>query len=837
MTIKRLFPIDPGLQELTSVSAIVVIDNAPPTTNLGAGTGVMCCVGEFERGPVNTPTEILTAADLDRIFGGLGWSIAGNLHAGPVAQQSGGNEPWNGSGFVHLANQLFNRLVIQRVDTSVGTVDLDRLACLTFGSGPFAADNGDQIVLELDGGPTTTSATVDALPAVIDASGGVFPLVSPGGKSMIWSWDDQDPITVTLADTDVLLADVIARLNARLAADLASNNAGQLRMTSVRAGSRARMQLVGGTPALLTALGLPTAVVADVWTLTVTADTAVNTQLRIQDYVDGLLVDFVTAPVIVGPVGSIAAKRNAILTQLQALAVPGFTFAASGGAAITATGDPNQILETFTALQGGAELTIVNLPVGVALEVFGTGNVGDSQNISVEEAANIIDQAANVSAYVNADGFGVVCNTLTPGSGTLEAVSGDLLTAFGFTAGLVADAANATSGTIPAGTRFQDSTSTATIWVSTEDVVTGTGGGPFEIKVRPFFDTDTALASTAGDVTIILDTLFDGFAGSNPSDLVRLSAAQLDARYITAIQETNVEAPPASEINVITSARTSQAIARELVLNCRDATAGGLAARKCIVRPKIGATLEEAFAFNDATFRDERKQMTFPGVQTAINAIRETGAAGGVGFSDNGLVEVGFDSFLAAYRTKGIRPEQSAIQDPATTSYGPFNVVALERLYDPGTPGSVKLDVNAYKLFKARGVASPKPDRTQGIVLIDDVTSADLGSGREAANRRWMADFINDTLFGIGKPFRGQLITPALKREHLMQLTRFFESLVAADGTSISRIAGYQLQDITNPATPDILRTAVAVRMYGVATVIVYSTTVGPTVEVTQTAG
>ena len=151
--------------------------------------------------------------------------------------------------------------------------------------------------------------------------------------------------------------------------------------------------------------------------------------------------------------------------------------------------------------------------------------------------------------------------------------------------------------------------------------------------------------------------------------------------------------------------------------------------------------------------------------------------------------------------------------------------------------GSVKLDVNAYKLFKARGVASPKPDRTQGIVLIDDVTSADLGSGREAANRRWMADFINDTLFGIGKPFRGQLITPALKREHLMQLTRFFESLVAADGTSISRIAGYKLQDVTNPATPDILRTAVAVRMYGVATVIVYSTTVGPTVEVTQTAG
>ena len=41
MTIKRLFTQDPGLAELTSVSSIVVIDNAPPVTPLGAGTGVI----------------------------------------------------------------------------------------------------------------------------------------------------------------------------------------------------------------------------------------------------------------------------------------------------------------------------------------------------------------------------------------------------------------------------------------------------------------------------------------------------------------------------------------------------------------------------------------------------------------------------------------------------------------------------------------------------------------------------------------------------------------------------------------------------------------------------
>ena len=829
MTIRRLFTSDPGQAELLAVGGLVIIDQAAPATPLGAGAALAMVVGEFERGPLLTPTEILTADAAFSIFGGLGWTVDGVVHQGPVAQQSGGNEAWNGNGFIALANKTFARLAIMRVDNSSGVVELERLACLTGGAGPFAGDNGDQLVFELDGGPGTSTVTLDAFAAEILGVGAVFPLVSPGGKTVILSWDDQDPMTVTLADTDVLLADVVARLNGRLAATIGSSSGGQLLLSSVRLGSRARLRIHGGTA--LTALGLPTAVVPDLWTLTVTADTAINTEIQIEKFVNGLLTAFVTAPVIAGPVGSVLLKRNAILAQLQALAVPGFTFASSGGAAITATGAANEILDSFAALQGVAELTILNTTPGVALEVYGTGNVGDSQDISTEEAANLIDIAANMSGSINADGNLRACNELSPATGQLQAISGALVAAFGFDSTVLADAAVATDVTIPAGSRFQDETATATIWVSIEDMATGTGGGPFEIKVRPFFDTDTALASSAGDVTVVLDTLPDGFAASNPLALTRLSAAQLDSRYITAIQQTNVDAPPASQAAWIGSARTSPAIRRELVLSSRAATAGGLTGRKAITRPRIGVSLMQADSSN-SEIRDERKAFAFPALRTAINEIRELGAAGGIGFTDSGAIDVGADMFLLAYRTV-IRPEQSAAEPPRTTNYGPLNVLGLETAYDPGTPGSTKLDVNSYKFFKRVGITAARVDRTQGTGWNDDVTSS-LELGRTKANRRAFADFVNDALFDIASPYRARIITPDLKRGLDGAIRGFLGGLLSAAQPNASRIKGFDVQYTTDPAVPELLRLKTAVTMYATADVIAIETTIGPTVVTSQ---
>lgn len=837
MTFRRHFLKDPGNAEILSVSSVVIIDNAPPSIQLGSGTGTVLVIGEFERGPLKVPTQVTSSGDMLATFGGLGF---GELHEGAVARQSGGSEAWNGNGFIATANKRFNELVIQRVDNSAGSVQFQRLACLTGGLGPFAANNGDTAVFELNGGPSTATATLNVTPATILASGGTFGV--PGayeGLTLILEVDDNDGQTITFTDTDDDLVDINARINGKLASDVASDNGGQLQLDSVREGKNARLRIVGGTALAL--LGLPTAVVPDVWTITVTADTAITTEVRVSRIVNGLATDFDTAPFL-GPVGSTTLKRDKLLSdavtdppQLSELGVPGFTFAAGLGDTITATGDNNQILTGITALQGGAELTIVNTTPGVALEVFGTGNVGDSQNFSAVEAANIIDPVTNLSSDVTSpDALLRVCNELTPGTGKLRGSSGALLTALGFDTTTVADAANATNVTIPAGTRVQDATATATLWVTMSDIVTETGGGPWDVKVRPWDDIDTAIASGVGDVTVVVDNLADGFSVTNAAAITRLTAPQLDSRYIDAINESRADTEPSKSVNWSVSARTSAAIRVALRDNARAATAEGLSGRKSVVRPRLGVTRAQARA-DRAVVADERANFVFPGFATAIQEIRAVGSAGGIGFTDDGVIDVGADTFYAAFRSV-ILPEESAGIDPAGTNFGPFQVVGLEAAYDPNIEGAFKLEVTDYKIFKREGIIAGKAIRPSAVTFVDDVTSVDAVAfpGRTQANRRAFADFINDTLFDIGTPYSKQIITPALRRESKAQTTGFLEELKGVGDPATSRLDSYSVEDTSSATVPKILRYSVKVRMHPTADAIVFSTTIGDTVVITE---
>lgn len=825
---RRLYLQDPGTATLLNVASVNIIDSAPPSLPLGAGTGTVLVVGEFERGPLEIPTEVTSETDRLSRFGGFGWSIAGNPHAGPVAQQSGGSEAWNGNGFIELANKPFNRLVLCRVDNSAGSVQLTRLACLTGGSGPFAGSNGDQAVFARDGG--TSTATLACATASITASGASYP-VAVGGKTAILTMDDDDPKTVLFTDADVALADIIARINARFAATIASDSGGQLKLDSVRLGSRARIEIVGGTA--LADLGLPATPTQDLWTLTVDADAAASTVLRVSRFVSGVATDFDTAAVA-GPVGSVTAKRDALLTALGNLGVPGATFAAVSTDQITLTGDNNVIFTGFSATAGAADLTIANSTPGVVTIDEGSGNVGDSQSITTAEAAAVLDAAANISSSVDVDGNLRVCNTATPGTGTLQGQSGALLTAFGFDTTTIADAANATNVTIPAGTRVQDSTSTATVWVTLSDTATGTGGGPITIKVRPFIDDDTAVSSSIGNVTVILDDLPDGFTCSNSSAITRLSASQLDSRYESAIQATLVDTQSANEVNYMISARTSPAIRAKLLSNALTATAAGFAARKVITRPRLGVTRDQAYA-DVALVRNERVQMVFPGFQTFIPEIRDVGSAGGVGFTDDGVIDVGADSFLAAARSI-LLPEQNAGERLSDTNFGAIQVVGLETAYDPNTEGATKLFVEDYIQFKAQGLVGTKIDRTAGAFFVDDVTSVDPDDqpGRIAANRRAYADFINDSLFGIALRYAKKIIRPELIRNYEGQIRAFLAELESKSQPARSRHDSSTVQNTTSASVPNLLRHVVRVKMYPTADAIAIETTVGPTVITAQ---
>ncbi|HVH97149.1 MAG TPA: hypothetical protein VM869_00500 [Enhygromyxa sp.] len=830
---RRLFLTDPGNATLLSVASVNIIDSAPPSLPLGAGTGTVLVIGEFEKGPLEIPTEVTSESDREATFGGFGWAIAGNPHAGPVAQQSGGSEAWNGSGFITLANKRFNRLVVQRVDNSAGTVQFQRLACLTGGAGPFQADDADEAVFEIDGGPTTATATLSAGKAEITGVGASFP-VALGGMTIILQVDDDDAKIVTFTDADVALADVIARINARFGSTIASNSGGQLKLSSVRAGSRARIEIVGGTGTALDDLGLPSTPTQDEWSLVVTADT-LPVQLRVTRFVNGLATNFDT-PSIAVQGGVVEDKRDALLDALGELGVPGVTFSSSSTDTILLVADDNVIITGFSALTGGANVTIANDEPGVVMIDEGTGNVGDSQAITTTEAATLLDAVANISASVDADGNLRVCNTATAATGTLEAISGDLLEAFGFTVGDFANANAAANVTIPAGTRVQDSSATGTVWITLSDTNTGTTGGPWSSKVRPFIDDDTAVTSTVGNVTLILDTLPDGFEVSNNANLTRLSAPQLDSRYEQAIEATLVDAPPANEVNYVVSARTSPNIRAKLRQNALDATAQGFAARKVLTRPRIGVSRAQAYA-DVELIRNERVQFIFPGFATFIPEIRDVGTAGGVGFTDDGVIDVGADSFAAAARSI-LLPEQSIGQRLADTNFGALQIVGLESAYDPLTEGSTKLKIGDYELFKRRGITGTKTDRLSGGFFVDDITSVDptADPGRTAANRRAYADFINDSIFGISARYSKQVITPDLLRNYEGQLRAFLLELESPSQPQNARHQSSLVKNTTNPNVPQILRHIVRVKMFAIAESIVIDTQTGPTVVTQEVA-
>src|SRR5690554_5867316 len=111
----------PGLDVITQIEGITIVDIAPPANPTGAGTGTVCLVGEFERGPVNAVTEVSSGTDLETQFGSFGHTYDGVPYQYPVAVKSAqAPDYWNGNGFIALRNKTFAKLLICRVDTSSG---------------------------------------------------------------------------------------------------------------------------------------------------------------------------------------------------------------------------------------------------------------------------------------------------------------------------------------------------------------------------------------------------------------------------------------------------------------------------------------------------------------------------------------------------------------------------------------------------------------------------------------------------------------------------------------------------------------------------------------------
>lgn len=251
MPLTRRFDRRPSVAILLAVAGVVLVDEPPPVAANAAAFGNVVVVAELEDGPFNVVTPILTARDFPRIFGGLGYDYGGVKYKYACARQSGGTEPFNGNGYVQTARLPFGKLSLCRVDTSVGSVSISPRAYVQgTKTAPFLLDDAQTFIWERDS--VTRTATFNATAAVKDGSGGVFTGLV-GGEQITITLNGA-ATTVTFQAGDNTQGLIITRINTAFGFTFASNNAGQLRLTSNVKGTGS--QVVVTTSATATTLGL-----------------------------------------------------------------------------------------------------------------------------------------------------------------------------------------------------------------------------------------------------------------------------------------------------------------------------------------------------------------------------------------------------------------------------------------------------------------------------------------------------------------------------------------------------------------------------------------------------
>lgn len=249
----RRFSAIPSLAVLLAVSGVVLVD-APPARPVNASPfGKILVVGEFEDGDFNTPTDLLTSQDQATKFGLFGFTYGSLKYQYPCAKKSGGNEYWNGNGWLQTTKLPFGGLAFVRVDTSVGSVTLTPRAFLqSTVKAPFALDHGLTFIFNPNGAGNVT-ITLNAVAAANTGSGGTFNSFT-GGETLVLALDNEASFEVVFQASDTSLAAIISRINTTYGQTIASNASSQLKITSLTKGTGSKVIVTAGAAA--TTLGL-----------------------------------------------------------------------------------------------------------------------------------------------------------------------------------------------------------------------------------------------------------------------------------------------------------------------------------------------------------------------------------------------------------------------------------------------------------------------------------------------------------------------------------------------------------------------------------------------------
>ena len=836
----RRFTQDPGNSVITEIEGVVVIDREPPGNIQGAATGVVVMVGEFEDGDYNTPSEAFSGTDLFNRFGGFGYTYDGIPSQNPCARSRNADaavvpEYWNGNAFIGLVNKRYSRLLVCRVDTSVGEVQFTRLACVSgVQSFTYPMSTGDTLVLVVD------NADGAASPARIDSAAGSYPTGFAGGESVTIDVDGAGPTAVNFLVGDQTQADVINRINTVLGATVASAlSATQIRLESPTSGPSSSLEItaVSGA-AVTTATGLSVTAVVNGTDNTATATftgAAASLSSAAGTYPStftggesmNVTIDLDT-PQQIGPVDIVfqasdqtqADVINRINTTL------GYAAASDAGGGVTdlvgRVGGTNGSV-TVNSVSGALVTTATGFSAASAI---GTGNVGDISQVTFTEIKTIVEAAVSGATIEQApDGALRAC------AATSILVVNQTATSLGFTIGdeNLANDFDATS--VPAGTRVSDGTTT---YVTTQtQAIAADTPGPYTVRVRPAQDDGTAVGAGVGTVTtMVAPVAGSSYSVSNALPIAAaLSESALDAAYVAALATTLNSNAVTRDANIVVSARQSNAIRTTLRQNALNASAEGLAGRMAVIRPPLGTTTRAQALSRTAqpgvgAYRDQRVVYAFPGAATFVPQIATRGLSGGDGFTQDGVIDTGFDTWVASAMSQ-LPPEENPGQ---LTGYM-TGIQSVER----GNADVQDMKINDYKAFRANGIAALRIDDgvpiiQSGVTSVDPVTFPNL---RNIARRR-MADFIQDSIAPRLKAFNKKLNTRERRSLIVGEVEGFMNSLVSENNPSTQRIDSFVLDAISGN-TPEglaagIFRLILKVRTLSSLDFIVLDTEIGENV-------
>jgi len=462
----------------------------------------------------------------------------------------------------------------------------------------------------------------------------------------------------------------------------------------------------------------------------------------------------------------------------------------------------------------------------------GTGNVANLAAVTAAEIAPLVN--APGAADTDAQGRLIVYSP-TAIVGSIQIAAGTMATALGLPTGTLIIASDAPDTRIPAGTRIRNVGGDEWVTMQTVNVAEGQVDTQYTIPVRPALDNGTSTGAAANTVNDLVDVPTEWFfSADNPAALgAALTENQLDVAYETAFDSTlNTQNPSAQIINRMVCARYSDAVTRKGRQNAIDASNNGNLGRVFYARGAQGVVPSDQIAAVN-NYRSDRLVFTGPSWLIRYPEIAAVGSlAGGVGFTDDGIITMGADGPLA-YIDSVLPPEENPAQDTGLLTF----VLGLEPVIDPNTGAEVVYTREVYTAFKRAGICAPRVDE-RGVPTYQSGVTSSLESGRLTIKRRKFADFAQDSLARLALPFAKKLITNSLDAGLDGELLNFLSNLDSPNEPDNARIEGFGYRNITSE-TPGyegngVTARKIEIRMRDDARTIVLDTEIGENVTITD---